>query len=198
MSAMERSVSRAAPRTMPERLTGRNSGPLVIPAAAIHALTAATGFRCRPCGMAISCPRPSWSVLLLRIGDAQARGIVGPVLDVERRQLGAAECAGEAERQDRRGRGSRSGGRRVQSMAARTRRWPALSGVGQRRWSGARPGRARLHVATRHAPSFGCDLWALIVARSRPRSLSSSSAAEGQRAEAVRSQPGLPTPAAMA
>ena len=72
------------------------------------------------------------------------------------------------------------------------RRWPALSGVGRCQWCGARPGSARLHVATRHAPSYGCDLWALIVARSRPRSLSSSSAAEGQRAEAVRSQPSYP------
>lgn len=117
---------------MPERLTGRNSGPLVIPAAAIHALTAAR-LQMPPVRDGDLLPAAFLVRLALADGDAQARGIVGQVRDVERRQLGAAECAGEAERQDGAVADARQGGRRVREHGGEDlgggRRFPALGGA---------------------------------------------------------------------
>jgi hypothetical protein len=46
-------------------------------------------------------PLPSWSVLRRRIATAQAVRRLGKILHLQRHQLGAAERAGEAQRQQR-------------------------------------------------------------------------------------------------
>ena len=52
-------LTRLRPRILPDRDTGQNTGPSVIPAASSQSRTRATGRMNSPCGIAFSMPLPS-------------------------------------------------------------------------------------------------------------------------------------------
>ena len=93
-------MRRASPLIRPERLIGRNSGPLVIPEAASHVLHGRDRLEVP------SVRDGDFLALALLVGlgpadqHAEPVGDLNQVLDVERGKLGAAEGAGKAERQD--------------------------------------------------------------------------------------------------
>lgn len=70
-----------------------------MPPASSQAVTAATGFRVRPCGMTTPWPAPSG--VRLRASDApvEAAGALHQVFDIEGDEFRAAQGAGEAEQE---------------------------------------------------------------------------------------------------
>jgi len=91
-------------------LTGRRTGPSLMPASSIHPVRAATGQRrgLAARGSTITSAASPVGLVLEREAQVHAVGVLGPLADVEGGQFGAAQGADEAD-QDEGGPGAGSG-----------------------------------------------------------------------------------------